>query len=173
MEEVKPIAMIDMLNKIKKYTLLFPALLFGLLLNFNNSFGQTKIKPTLYLFFEENAAKGMYKITRKVSGVIRPDKKINRPEYEYDIYDYEYSLQDTTRKYTCKLVTVNKDNYCIRDSSFIKNVKQFNDVKNIKSFSYDTSDYKRFPFKKVFIVEKFATNQYKIIEVSTYIGSDY
>ncbi len=163
--------MIYMKNKINTHTLFFTALLFGMLVSLNNSWGQTK--PTLYLFFEENTVKGMYKITRKDEAFIRPDKNINRPEYEYDIYDYEYSLQDTTRKYTCKLVTVNKNNYCIRDSTFIKNVKQFNDVKNIKGFSYDTSDYKRFPFKKVFIVEKFATNQYKVIEVSTYIGSDY
>jgi hypothetical protein len=171
-EEVKSIVMICMKNKINKYTLLFSILLLGALVHPKISSGQTKIKPSLYLFFEENPAKGMFKENRKIEALIRPEKKINRSAYEYDIYTYRFS-RDTPREYRYKLVTINKENYCIRDSTFIKNVKQFNDVKNIKGFSYDTSDYKRFPYKKVFIVEKFATNQYKVIEVSTYIGSDY
>jgi hypothetical protein len=163
--------MIDMLNKIKKYTLLFAALLFGLLLSFNSSFGQTKIKPTLYLFFEENAAKGMYKITRKVSGVIRPDKKINRPEYGYDIYGYQLGADRESDRY--KFATMNINNYCIRDSNFVKkNIKEFDAIKNTKGFFYDTS-YKGFPYKRVFIIEYISANQYKVIQVSTYLGSDY
>lgn len=165
--------MIDMLNKLKNTALLHAVLLAGLLVHSQASFGQRNIKPDLYLFVEESHEKGMFKETRKNEAFIRPDKNINRPEYEYDIYTYVFISKNTTRQYKYKLVTINKNNYCIRDRTFIKNVKQFNNVKNIPGFSYDTSDYKRFPFKKVFIVEKFAANQYKVIEVSTYIGSDY
>jgi hypothetical protein len=159
------------MNKIKKYTMLFAALLFGLLLSFSSSFGQTKIKPTLYLFFEENAAKGMYKITRKSEAIIRPKKKINIPEYEYDIYTYQYTLQDTTRRRRYKLQSLNKNNYCIRDSSFMKrNVKKFEVLKNIH---YDIFDHKNFPYSRVFIVEYISANQFKVIQVSTYLGTDY
>ncbi len=146
-------------------------ILSGLLLGFNTCLGQKKVKPDLYIFFKENPLKGMYKTTYKDSAVIRPDKKINRPAYEYDIYTYTYVLQDTTRKRRYKLETISKDNYCVRDSNFMKkNTKQFDVLKNIR---YDIFDYKRFPYKRVFIVEYLSTNQYKVIEVSTYLGSDY
>lgn len=147
-------------------------IIIGILLSFNTSFGQKKIKSDLYLFFEENPSKGMFKESRKVEAIIRPEKKINRPEYEYDIYGYQLGAIRESDRY--KFATININNYCIRDSNFVKkNTKEFNDIKNTKGFFYDTSDYKRFPYKRVFIVECLSANQYKVIQVSTYLGSDY
>ena len=162
--------MINMLNKLKNRSFFVVILLSGVFFYSKRSFGQTKVKPDLYIFFQENLEKGMYKITRKSEAQIRPKKKINIPEYEYDIYTYQYTLQDTTRRRRYKLQTLSKSNYCIRDSSFMKrNVKQFEVLKNIY---YDIFDHKNFPFSRVFIVEYISANQYKVIQVSTYLGSD-
>lgn len=163
--------MINMMNKFKKIVLLLTIGLAILLVNFKSSSGQKKVKPDLYINFEENPGKGMYKITRKSSAVLRPDKKINTPEYEYDIYTYQYALQDTTRKRRYKLQTLSKSTYCVRDSGFMKrNAKPFEVLNKIE---YDIFDTKRFPYKRVFIVEYLSPNQYKVIQVSTYLGSDY
>jgi hypothetical protein len=160
-----------MWNKIKKYTLLFSIILLGVLVHPKISLGQKKIKPDLYIFFQENHSKGMFKESRKDEALIRPEKKKYIPEYEYDIYTYQYTLQDTTRRRRYKLQTLNKNNYCIRDSSFMKrNVKKFEVLKNIH---YDIFDHKNFPYSRVFIVEYISANQFKVIQVSTYLGTDY
>ncbi|MFM6954435.1 MAG: hypothetical protein ACKOWL_05565 [Sphingobacteriaceae bacterium] len=160
-----------MLNKIKRTTILMVMFLAGLLIQSKASLGQKNIKPDLYLLFKENIAKGMFKESRKDEALIRPEKKKYIPEYKYVIYGYQLGADREGDRY--KFATMNINNYCIRDSNFVKkNVKEFDAIKNIKGFFYDTS-YKEFPYKRVFIVDYINANQYKVIEVSTYLGSDY
>ncbi|MGB4776449.1 MAG: hypothetical protein WBP45_14830 [Daejeonella sp.] len=112
----------------------------------------------------------MHKYTFEQSEVIKKNKKYI-PKTIYDVYGYQ--LGESREKDRYKFTTINRDNYCMRDSNFVrKNAKQFKSVKDIKGFFYDSTDYKRFPFKCVFIVEYIDVNRYKVVQVNTYIGSD-
>jgi hypothetical protein len=163
--------MIDMPNKLKNKFFIIVILLTGVSFYSKSSFGQTKVKPDLYIIFQENHSKGIFKESRKDGALIRLEKKKYIPEYEYDIYGYQLGADRESDRY--KFVTMNINNYCIRDSNFVrKNAKEFDAIKNTKGFFYDTS-YKAFPYKRVFIVEYISANQYTVIQVSTYLGTDY
>jgi hypothetical protein len=142
-------------------------ILFILLTGCNTCLAQ--IKPELYLFFKEDTSNGMSKQQRKNDNQVVKNGKIISGKYDYDIYIF----LDKAISFSLKLATIDKKNYCIKDSLFVKKyAKSYKQLKANKNIYYDTRD-KKFPYKKVFIVEYINQNQYKIIQVDAYMGSDY
>ena len=131
---------------------------------------QHKAKPDLYLYFKPDSL--IYKINQKRTEDIIRKGKVVSPKYDYDVYTWQY-LSDYNIRRRFKLMTIDKSNYYLKDSVFVKkNAKTFEQIKNNSSIFYDSTDTKRFPFRKIFIAEYIATNQYKIVQVQTYMGSD-
>jgi len=135
-----------------------------------SAYSQSKVKVDLYLFFESDS--NTLKFERKqtptyLNGQYFPDG--------YDIYAVK-TISDDKKKMILTLLfaTINKDRYRVTDSIELKTKKviPFKNVFQLKGIRNDTSDKKNFPYAKVFIVEKLSANQFKIIQVHSYIGSD-
>ena len=149
--------------------ILFKFIIFILFITFTNCSAQQNVKQNLYLFFNENSNNGMSKEARIQKEVIK-NGRIMYPKYDYDIYTY----LNEKRKSRYRLATINKSVYSVKDSIFVKKYsKTFDQVKHLENLYYDTRDTKRFPFNKVFIVEYISPNKYKVIQVDSYMGSDY
>jgi len=137
-----------------------------------SAFGQSKIKKDLYLYFEADSAKSL-KETRLIEGYTRRGK-VQLP-VEYEIYEIKYISEDKKTEHLKKMfVNLNKNVYCVIDSNILKSKKAvpYKDLRSIKGIYEDVSDKKRFPYRKLFIVEQIEKNQYKVVEVQSYIGSD-
>lgn len=160
--------MINLLNKFKLIAFLSAFLLFGIGIRY--SFAQKNVKPDIYILFRENDSLGMQKYTYIQSEVISKSTR-NKAKNIYDVYGFQ--LKETREKNRFKFATININNFCTRDSDFVKkNAKELHKIKDTKGFSFDSTDTKRFPFNRVFIVEYINENLYKVIQVNTYVGSD-
>ena len=133
-------------------------------------FAQKPIKKDLYLYFTPDSPN--YKYTRSqnpvtLHGIPYPDAA--------DIYSTKYLSEDGT--YWIRnsyFVTINKNRYRVTDSLEFKALKPvpYQNLPNIKDVGIDTSDKLNFPFRNVYVIEKLSPNQFKVVQVSTYIGSD-
>lgn len=140
-----------------------------LLLAVNSNLVQKRTKPDLYILFKEDNIV-MSKQVRKSEKPVVKNGKIISDRFDYDIYTYS----DSSNSQRYRLATINKNDYWITTTSFVKrNGVKFSQIKNIKNIHYDTTDFKKFPYRKVFVVEYLKNNQYKVIQVNTYMGSDY
>lgn len=142
-------------------------ILFILLIGYNTSSAQKKTE--LYLLFKKDDNDMMSKQQRKSNNQVIKKGKIISGKYDYDVYIF----LDKATSFSLKLATNDKTTFCIKDSSFVKkHAKSYEQVKTNKNIYYDSRD-KNFPYEKVFVVEYINQNQYKVIQVDTYIGSDY
>jgi hypothetical protein len=124
-------------------------------------YSQTKQKKDVYLYFKEDRAHGIHKEHRRDGND------------EYSIYWYRIPKDTGRKNHIYAYSPINAEKYTYANNSIIKSVKTIFELDDISEFGYDTRDQKRFPFKRVFIVEDLGTNQHKIIQVNTYMGSDY
>lgn len=126
---------------------------------------QTKANNNLYLLFD-----GDYKVTRS-----QLSTTINKQYFpdEFDIYGQE-SIDGKSKILRLYFSTINKYRHHVTDSLEMKNLKlfPFHKVASIKNIHFDSDDKRNFPFAKIYMVEKLTPNQFKIIEVRSYIGSD-
>lgn len=142
-------------------------ILFILLIGYNTSSAQKK--TDLYLLFKKDNNGIMSKQERKSDNQVVKKGKIISGKYNYDVYIF----LDKATQFSLKLATIDKKTYCIKDSSFVKkHAKSYEQVKTNKNIYYDSRD-KKFPYEKVFVVDYINKNQYKDIQVNTYMGSDY
>ncbi|MCZ4245077.1 hypothetical protein [Pedobacter punctiformis] len=131
---------------------------------------QQKQKSDLYLYFKPDSL--TYKTTQKENTDIVRKGKVFSAKYDYDIYTWQYFTEGNIR-HRYRLMTINKPEFSFKDSTFVKNkAMTFAQIKSNKSIYFDSTDSKRFPFRKVFVVEYISSNKYKLVEVKTYIGSD-
>ncbi len=148
-------------------------IVFLLTMTVGSTFGQSKVKKNLYLYFKADSARRSFKETIKNEGYTRRGK-IYLP-VEYEVYGIIYISEDKKTEHLKRMfVNLNKNVYCVIDSNILKSKKMvpYKDLRNIKGIYEDVSDKKRFPYGKVFIVEEIERNQYKVVEVQSYIGSD-
>lgn len=139
-----------------------------LLVDCNISLAQNK--PILYLFFKERISDGMSKQHRKNDNSVKKNGKTISEKYDYDIYTYS----DENNSFRYRLATDDKNRYSVKDQAFfMKNGITYDKLKKNKNIYYDSSDLKNFPYAKVFILEYVSQNKYKLIQVGTYLGSDY
>lgn len=142
-------------------------ILFILLIGYGTSSAQKK--TDLYLLFKKVNNGIMSKQQRKSDNQVVKKGKIISRKYDYDVYMF----LDKATQFSLKLATTDKKTLCIKDSSFVKkHAKSYEQVKTNKNIYYDSRD-KKFPYEKVFVVEYINQNQYKAIQVDTYMGSDY
>ncbi|WP_449439586.1 hypothetical protein [Pedobacter steynii] len=147
-------------------------IVFLLTMTVGSTFGQTKVKKDLYLYFEADSAKSL-KQTRLNEGYTRRGK-VYLP-VEYETYGIKYISNDKESEiYDILFLNPNKNVYCVIDSNILKSKKvvPYKDLRGIKGIYEEVSDKKRFPYRKLFIVEQIEKNQYKVVEVQSYIGSD-
>lgn len=124
-----------------------------------NGKAQTNDKdmPDVYVYFEE-----LMRAEEEVSMF-----KLERPEYGYDIYVFE--IWEPRKR--ALFNTVDREVYKIVDSVYVKQL----DVKppewgiNIENYATDMN-YVSTKYKHIYFVEKIDGNQFKIIEVVSYIG---
>ncbi|WP_231464476.1 MULTISPECIES: hypothetical protein [unclassified Pedobacter] len=139
-----------------------------LYLNLN---AQKREKKDLYLYFKVDSSKVIYKKYLKIGETKRLDKKIDRSETKHDIYTYSYISSDVKRDLIYDLfASINKNNFCITDSSILKKkrVLPYQNLEKIKGLISDEWNQKNFKYKRVFIVEKLAENQFKSTQVQLY-----
>jgi hypothetical protein len=132
-------------------------------------FAQQKAKSDIYLYFKPDSLNGFYKTTIRIKGEVR--KKSVIPDQDYDIYHYSYSSVEKKKKYHFMLFsTINKMDYCIRDTSLFSSHKilPYKNLEKIKGLFSDDWNSKTFPFKRVFLVEKIAANKFKTVQVTIY-----
>jgi hypothetical protein len=130
-------------------------------------YSQTKQKKDVYLYFKEDLSKHIYKGFANLKAT-NEDKE----EKRYDVYWYKLTNKKNGRPLIFAYVPVNMHKFEYKDESFVKSsVKTIEQLQDIDSFGYDTRDEKRFPFKKVYIVEYVAHNMYKVIQVETHLSS--
>ncbi|WP_340380837.1 hypothetical protein [Daejeonella sp.] len=116
----------------------------------------------------------MYKHTNSDTAFYNRTSKLRGPAYNYDVYYYRGLPAKSGPKKEFAFATIDKTYYYIADSTFLlHSTKKIDEVLNIEGIGYDTSDTKRYPFKKVFIVEFLAENKYKVIQVNTFIGTEF
>ncbi|WP_443939817.1 hypothetical protein [Pedobacter sp. MW01-1-1] len=145
-----------------------------IILSFTSAFAQKKIKPDLYLMFQIDSSKRIYKINVKSVASAKLDNK-PIPEKDYDIYTYSYISYDGKTERIYKLFSsIDKHNYRITDSSFFKKQKVFpyRNLEKIKGLISEEWDAKNFAFDKVFLLEKIAENKFKIVQVELYFPFD-
>ncbi len=126
--------------------------------------------PDLYLYFKVDSAQGALKITKQ-SSKIGPQDKGNVPAQYYDVYYYQYIAADGRKQFTYQLFsTLEKNNYCISDSSIFKKHKvlPYKELEKIKGLISDEWTEKSFGYKKVYLVEKLHENQFKVSQVRLY-----
>ncbi|WP_139298379.1 hypothetical protein [Pedobacter hartonius] len=117
----------------------------------------------IYLYFQDDDGKSMSKVTRNA---VKTDV--------YTIYWYLHIKQDKDHIRRYAFCPIDESTFEYKDEKFVKTmVTTIDKVKNIPCFGYDTTDKKRFPFSKIYIVEYIKPDQYKMVEVNSYIGSDY
>lgn len=148
-------------------------IIFLLTLASGSVFGQNKAKKDLYLYFEADSAGQSIKETRLNEGYSRRGK-VYLP-VEYETYGIKYISDDKKNElYDILFLNPNKNVYCVIDSNILKSKKAvpYKNLKSIKGIYEEVSDKKRFPYRKLFIVEQIDKNQYKVAEVQSYIGSD-
>lgn len=139
-------------------------------LTFSNSLAQTKKKPDLYLFFKEDLNTGMIKQERTDEHATLKNGKIISSKRDYSIYTF----RDKSNSSHYKLSTINKSVFCIKDGLFAKkHAISYLEISTNKNIYYDSRDSRNFPYEKVFVVEYINENEYKVIQVHTYMGSDY
>jgi hypothetical protein len=154
------------------YKLSFIGILVFLLCN--SAFAQKKTKPDLYLYFQIDSSKRIYKSNVKSKVESRINKKIVTTE-DYDIYNYSYITADGKTERIYKLFSsLDKNNYCVSDSSIFKKHKilPYKDLEKIKGLISSEWNSKIFAYKKVFVVEKITENQYKAVQVQLYFPFD-
>jgi len=131
-----------------------------MLLNTGGVVGQTQ-KPDLYLLFKADSAKKMYKIP------------FDSGDTRLVAYDFVVPLADG-RKAHYAYTPLNMQDFIWVDSNFVKrHAKTFGQVKANPNLGYDSQDQKRYPYKRVFILEFWRPNRFKLIEVTSYIGSEH
>jgi len=134
------------------------------------AFGQSKEKPSLYLFFESDS--NSLKVERKQTPTY------SNGEYLPDRYDvYGFKTIDKERNIVIvnlPFATINKYRYRVTDSVEVKGktIIPLKNVLRLRDVHYDILEKRHFPYSKIFIVEKLSANQFKIIQVHSYIGSD-
>ena len=131
---------------------------------------QKKSKADLYLVFKKETTDVMSKQQRKNSSAVVRNGKTISTAYDYDTYTF------VDKKYSrhFKVATINKNKFSIKTAAFvIKNGTTFEQLKDNEKIYFDSTDSKRFPYRKVFVVEELDKNRYKVIQVNTYMGSDY
>ena len=164
MEEVNKIVMIYRFN--------FIGIMVFLL--YSSAFAQTKIKPDLYFYFQTDSSKRIYKSNIKTKPELRKDKKLIKAE-DYDIYNYSYISADGKTERIYKLFSsLNRNNYCVSDSNIFKKHKvlPYRRLEKIKGLISSEWDSKIFVYKKVFLIEKIAENQFKAVQVQLYFPFD-
>ncbi len=148
--------------KIKIFTIILFASFSG--------YSQSNKKRDLYLLFKPDST--CFKWERKqtpsyINNQYFPDR--------YDVYGVK-TINNTRKRETLTLLfsTINKNRYRITDSVEMKKrtIIPYKDVLQVKGIHFDTSDQTHFPYTNVFIVEQLDLNQFKIIQVQSYIGSD-
>jgi len=144
------------------------------ILFFATSRAQSLKKGDLYLYFQKDSTKRIYKTNVTSKLVIRKNKK-NIPAEDYDIYNYSYISADGKTERIYKLLsTINKANFCISDGSIFKKFKvlPYRNLEKIKGFISPDWNNDAFKFKRVFIIEKKSENEFKIIQVQLYFPFD-
>lgn len=137
---------------------------------FNSCYAQKKIKPDLYLYFQTDTSKRIYKTSIESKAIIS-NNKIESSGYNYDIYHYSYISVDGKTKWIYQLFsTVNHNKYCVVDNSVFRKHKilPYNKLEKIRGLISDQWDNKNFDYSKVFIIEKISENQFKIVQVQLY-----
>lgn len=133
-----------------------------------STYSQNTVKPDLYLYFQTDTAIGNFKTHIKSNPVIK-NNKIVSPAIEADIFHYR--VLTTNKEYNYSLfATLDNNNFCVSDSTLFKKKKilPYKDLEKIKGLIADQWDKKVIAFKKVFIVQKIANNQFKVNEVQLY-----
>ncbi len=128
----------------------------------------------MYLYFQIDSSKRIYKSNVKSKAEIRENKKIIAAQ-DYDIYNYSYITADAKTERIYKLLSsIDKNNYCIGGSSIFKKLKilSYKSLEKIKGLiSYEWNS-KTFAYNRVYIVKKNAQNQFKIVQVQLYFPLD-
>ncbi|KLT64714.1 hypothetical protein [Pedobacter sp. BMA] len=132
-------------------------------------FGQSKIKPDLYLYFKPDSLNKIYKsdLTCRNSDS-RNDQQSSEAKH---IYHYSYVSNDGKKEYSYELLSSSpQDHSFITDKSIFikKHIVPYQNLEKIKGFIADSWDSKVFPYRKVFIVEKISKDKFKVIQVQLY-----
>lgn len=133
-------------------------------------YAQKKVKKDIYLFFTPEAPNYKYSTpqsTGPIRGKIYP--------VEIDVYGTIYPSADGLKKIrNSYFMTINKNRYRVTDSVEFKslNAIPYQNLPSIKGIERESSDARFFPYKNVYVIEKMGGNQFKIVQVRTYIGSN-
>ena len=129
---------------------------------------QTPTKPDLYFYFQTDTTIGNFK-THIQSDPVTRNNKIVAQRIDIDIFHYRVLSADKQYDYSL-FATLEKNNFCVSDSSIFKKKKllPYKNLEKIKGLIADEWDKKVVTFNKVFIVQKIADNQFKINEVQLY-----
>ena len=122
----------------------------------------------LYLYGQTDTLIGNFKTNIQSDPAIKNNKIIS-PRIDIDIFHYRVLSANKEFNYSL-FATLDKNNFCVSDSSLFKKKKIFpyKNLERIKGLIADEWDKKVITFKKVFIVQKIANNQFKINEVQLY-----
>jgi hypothetical protein len=82
------------------------------------AFSQQKVKTDIYFYFKIDSINGSYKTNFSTKG------KNIKSNQDYDIYNYSYISDDRKKRYHLMLFsTINKYEYCVKDSLFLNSHK--------------------------------------------------
>jgi hypothetical protein len=134
------------------------------------SFGQTKSKSDLYLYFKTDLSKKIYK-----SNLISQAKAIENNKQAsaacQNIYHYSYLTKDGTKEFSYQLLaSIPGTNPIFSDNKIFSkyNIVPFQNLEKIKGLIADSWDSSKFPYSRVFVVEKIAKTRYKVVQVQLY-----
>lgn len=149
-------------------------LIISLLCLTHSVFSQAIPKKDLYLFFQENSERTIFKQTRSDTALYNRTTKLRSPAYNYDIYAYTNLIDKKGIKRVLAFSPQDKNQYFISDTTFVAfAAKKIDEIINISGIFFPVDDKRYFPFNRVYIVEYLSENKFKIIEVDTFIGQDF
>ena len=148
-----------------KYKLLL--LLVFVINNITKSYCQHKPKSDTYLYFKEDTLRQILKQRNFTT-----DR--NNHKYGYDVYVFKINTRTGNKDHLYAYTPLDSNKYIYVNKKFIQSsIKTIDELDKIEAFGYDTTDQRRFPFKRVFIVEFISNNKYKVIQVNSFINSNY
>ena len=134
------------------------------------SFGQTKPRSDLYLYFKTDLSRNIYK-----SGLISNAETLENTKQvlarRQTIYHYSYLTKDGTKEISYQLLaSIPGTNPIFIESKDFNQHKTipFQNLENIKGLIADSWDSSKFPYDRVFIIEKIAKTKYKVVQVQLY-----
>ncbi|MCZ4222909.1 hypothetical protein [Pedobacter rhodius] len=134
------------------------------------SFGQTKSKPDLYLYFKQDLSKKVYKSDLNLQ--TKPANQNGQPSSEVQsIYHYAYLTDDGKKEYSYELLATIPGTHpliCNREIFSKYKIVPFQNLEKIKGLIADGWDSSKFPYRRIFVVEKIAKTRYKVVQVQLF-----